>query len=98
VNIRANGISVDGHARYAPEGQDIVCASVSTLFQVLIQAIEDLTGDNIEYAIASGKAYVKWEHLSEISRVLVDAFLVGIRMIVDGYPEYVRFKHITEEK
>ena len=32
-------ITIEGHANYAPPGQDIVCASVSTLVQVLIKTI-----------------------------------------------------------
>lgn len=31
VSVRKNEIKVSGHAMYAPHGQDIVCAGVSSL-------------------------------------------------------------------
>ena len=41
-------ITIQGHANYAPLGQEIVCASVSTLAQVLIASIEQMTQDKKE--------------------------------------------------
>ena len=35
VHYHARGLRVDGHAGYAAPGQDIVCAAVSTLCEVL---------------------------------------------------------------
>ena len=35
VRVRKNEIKVSGHAMYAPNGQDIVCAGASTLRQTL---------------------------------------------------------------
>lgn len=43
VRVRKNEIKVSGHAMYAPHGQDIVCAGVSSLVRTLIRSIEDLT-------------------------------------------------------
>ena len=34
IKITKNTISVTGHAQSAPHGKDIVCASVSTIFQL----------------------------------------------------------------
>ncbi|MDD3503886.1 MAG: ribosomal-processing cysteine protease Prp [Eubacteriales bacterium] len=45
ISIRKDGITVSGHANYAPRGQDIVCAAVSTLAIALINSIKDLTED-----------------------------------------------------
>ena len=90
VSVRKDRITVSGHARYAPTGQDIVCAGVSTLSQTLIKSIEDLTQDNIEYSISLGRVDIKYRNLSERSRTLVDSFFVGICMIVDEFPECVR--------
>ena len=98
VSIHDNEITMNGHARYAPIGQDIVCASVSTLFQVLIQSLEELTSTQIEYTLSPGQASVKWEYLSESSKVLVDAFVIGIRMIVHAYPKYVQLSTMTRRE
>ena len=85
-----NRITVKGHANYAPPGQDIVCASVSTLVQVLIKCIEDMTDDKIEYSIQPGMVDIKFVNLSENAQLLVSSFFIGAQMIADQYPNNVR--------
>ena len=85
-----NRITVKGHANYAPLGQDIVCASVSTLVQVLIKCIEDMTEDKIEYSIRPGMVDIKFGNLSEKAQLLVSSFFIGAQMIADQYPNNVK--------
>ena len=90
VCVRKNEIKVSGHAMYAPHGQDIVCAGVSSLVRTLIHSIEDLTGDEIEYEVSPGWVDIQYGNLSEKSKTLVDSFFIGICMIAEDFPEYVR--------
>ncbi|MFQ7616282.1 ribosomal-processing cysteine protease Prp [[Clostridium] scindens] len=92
VSVRQDGITVTGHAGYAQSGHDIVCAAVSILTQNLIKSIEDLTDEKIEYSISPGKADIKYGNLSEKSKTLVDSFFIGICMIADEFPDYVRIE------
>jgi len=44
-------IHIKGHAGYDEKGRDIVCAAVSTIFQLAIMGLEELAAkypDNIE--------------------------------------------------
>lgn len=90
ISVRNDGISVSGHAGYAPAGQDIVCAGVSALTQTLIGSIKDLTSDKIKYKISPGGVEILYGNLSEKSRTLVDSFFIGILQIADEYPDNVR--------
>ena len=90
VTVCKDEIKISGHANYAVSGSDIVCAGVTALAQTLIKSIEDLTGDKIEYEISPGRVDIKYGNLSEKSRALVDSFFIGICMIADEFPEYVR--------
>ncbi len=90
VSIRKDEIAVRGHAGYAAAGQDIVCAGVTALTRSLIKSIEDLTVDRIEYEISPGRADIKYGNLSEKAKTLIDSFFVGILMIADEFPDYVR--------
>lgn len=90
ASVRRDGITVKGHANYAVSGSDIVCAGVTALAQTLIKSIKDLTDDKIEYEISPGRVDIKHRDLSEKSRTLVDSFFVGICMIAEEFPEYVR--------
>lgn len=90
VNVQQGGITITGHAEYAEHGKDIVCASVSILFLNLVKSIEDLTEDKISYEVIPGAANIKHGNLSEKSRTLVDSFFVGVCMIAEECPDYVR--------
>ena len=85
-----SGISAKGHANYAPHGQDIVCSAVSTLVQTLIQSVEELTTDKISYKMSPGTVDIKFWCLSDQSKVLVDAFFIGVKGVAISYPAYVR--------
>ncbi len=89
VNVCKNAVTVRGHAGYAAQGSDIVCAGVSALFRTLVQAIADLTEDSVEYSLVPGKSDLYFGKLSEKSKTLVDSFFIGIAMIAEAYPEHV---------
>ena len=90
VNVQKDSISVTGHAGYAPPGQDIVCAAVSTLTQGLIASIEGLTGDRPDYTIAPGIFVLKIKDLSAKAKLLVDSFFLGINGTIAAHPDYIR--------
>ena len=90
ITRRSDGITIKGHAHFAPRGQDIVCAAVSTLAQNLIASIETLTEDRIEYVVQSGKVDIKHGNLSEAAQLLVDSFFVGCELVANSYPDNVK--------
>ena len=90
VTVRKDEIKTSGHAKYAVSGSDIVCPGVTALAQTLIKSIKDLTDDKIEYEISPGRVDIKYGNLSEKSKTLVDSFFIGICMIAEEFPEYVR--------
>lgn len=92
VRIRPERIEISGHAGYAEYGKDIVCAGVTALTQTLIQSIENLTDDKIEYRISPGKAEIEYRNLSEKSKTLVDSFFIGICKIAEEFPEHVKVR------
>lgn len=94
IDQSGSEISINGHAGYAEAGKDIVCAAVSTLAHTLIASIEELTQDTISYDIQPGTVNIKLGNLSEQSKLLVNSFFVGVQMIADNYPGFVRLsKH-----
>lgn len=83
------GLTIDGHANFAEQGKDIVCAAVSVLAQTLIESIEELTADDVRSVIEHGHIELNYRNLSETSRVLMDSFFIGCRMLESEYPECV---------
>ncbi|MCD8208555.1 MAG: ribosomal-processing cysteine protease Prp, partial [Bacteroidales bacterium] len=89
--VRQDGIEVTGHANYAPAGEDIVCAAVSALWQTLIESIEALTDDRIEYDVEGEQiTNLYYRNPSDRTRALIDSFFIGVNMIANEYPDCVR--------
>jgi len=83
-------IIIEGHAGYAPHGQDIVCAAVSALLQTFVASVEEMTTDEIKSDMAAGRAVIEYKSLSEKGQLLMDSFLLGVRMISDEYSDYIK--------
>ena len=85
-------ITIDGHAGYAPKGQDIVCAAVSALVQNFVASVATLTDDEIiATSNATGQIQtIQYGKLSEGAQLLLASFFVGVRMIADSYPSYLK--------
>lgn len=90
VSVRLDGITINGHAGYAEAGKDIVCAAVTALTENLIDSIESLTKDEIQYEISPGRVDIHYKDLSEDGKLLVDSFFLGISGISQDFPEYVK--------
>lgn len=90
VSVRLDGITIDGHAGYAEAGKDIVCAGVTALTENLIDSIESLTEDTIQYEISPGRIDIHYRNLSEGAKLLVDSFFLGISEITQDFPEHVK--------
>ena len=56
-NVLYRGIVIEGHAGYAEEGEDIICAAVSARAINLYNSVETFTEDPFE--ADSGKQYCK---------------------------------------
>lgn len=90
VRVRKDGIEISGHANYAETGKDIVCAGVTALMQTLIESIESLTSDTIQYSISPGMADINFKNLSKEGIILVDSFFLGICKIANEFHENVQ--------
>ena len=97
VQQHSGGISVKGHANYAPHGQDMVCAAVSTLVQNLVYSISELTEDKILHHMQPGAVEIRHGNLSEGAKLLLDSFFIGINMIAESFPNHVRIVQAVED-
>ena len=81
-----SAIVVAGHSRYAPPGQDIVCAAVSALVQTLALSLNRWVPGQVKCFVDSGIAIFHYPFLNEKSRILIRSFLLGMEAIAKEYP------------
>ena len=91
IEFTPTSLSVTGHARAAPYGQDIVCAGISTLVQTLAVSAEALATDDLNVSLEPGEAFISWarEPTKELS-LLIDSFALGCSLMADSYPDYIQ--------
>ena len=90
-------LRLEGHAGYAEEGQDIVCASASILAYTVAQfvALEDSNGllaSPAEIKLEAGDAVVACEPLECAFERLKGAYefaCAGYALLQHNYPQYV---------
>lgn len=81
------GFSSRGHAGYAEEGFDIICAAVSALTLNTINSIERFTEDAFQAEAADGMLRWKFteKELSKETILLMDSLVMGLENIQESY-------------
>lgn len=83
----------EGHAGYAPAGQDIVCAAVSCLMQTLAySAAEDEKTSSCIYQDKDGPVVSVEAGDSVLMRDKFELVADGLTLLAEQYPENVSFK------
>lgn len=97
-------MSINGHAGYAPEGQDIVCAAVSSLTYTLANAMMGLEQQGLvtDLVIRMDNGSVdmfckpKNESGQTALRTVFDTIMGGYELIARSYPQNVRARTIKK--
>ena len=85
VRVREHKLTVSGHAGYAPKGQDIVCAAVSSLTLTLILGLTQVAGVELKSMEESGYISIEWQHMNEIGKALIGTWFLGISSVAESY-------------
>ena len=88
------GFECAGHAGYAEEGSDIICAAVSVLVVNAVNSIETFTDDKFAAREDHGIVELILEgSVSDKTTLLLDSMILGLRDIQTQYGnEFIRLK------
>ncbi len=89
-----NGYKILGHANYAPLGNDIVCAAVSTLVINTMNSIEHFTSDTFNVKQDEKKGLIEFHvdrPISNYGNLLLSSLALGLQGIAEEYTD----KYIT---
>ena len=87
------GFCAEGHAGYAEEGEDIVCAAVSVLTTNTVNAIETLTEEDFTGEQRDGYLNFRLTDLpGDAAELLLQAMVLGLDSIQESYGDcYIHF-------
>lgn len=104
IIIGKNVIEVTGHAGYAPVGQDIVCASVSTLFYTLAQNVRILNCEkklkSHDIVLQEGYSRIKAEALKNYENevnLLFEYIKIGLQLLEHSYSSFIQINNIEQD-
>jgi uncharacterized protein YsxB (DUF464 family) len=86
------GLTVTGHANFSGNGQDIVCAGVSTIVYALMGFLENHRRELEGYTAraSSGDACLLFKGGGEKVMGAWEMTLIGLYQLERRYPEYIR--------
>ena len=100
VNVIYRGIVMEGHAGYAQEGEDIICAAVSALALNFFNSVETFTEDEFEGRAGQEDVQFEFRFTSDISpesQLLMNSLVLGLQNIENDYGRSyinIRFKEV----
>lgn len=84
-------LSADGHAGYAPEGQDIICSAVSILMFSLANSLSDSGAYDLNVEMESGHMVV--ECVSVFADIEIETLfkftMIGLELLEEQYPDFI---------
>ena len=91
-NENYKSIRIKGHAGYAENGYDIVCASVSSIAITTINAIISIDKDSIVYSEEDGLIEIGILKSSDIVNKLLDNMINMLNELKDQYKKYIEIR------
>lgn len=85
-------ISIKGHAGYAEEGFDIVCASVSSIAITTVNAIINIDENAISYSEEDGLIEMNILKSNEIITKLLDNMVSMLKELEYQYKKYIEIR------
>ena len=91
VKVSKDEVQIKGHAGYAPIGEDIVCAGVTALYQTTVGYIADVMNEplTVKEVKQTNEYTLLTKNLSDEAKVLVGAFLYGLKLIEEEFPNHI---------
>ena len=89
VRISDNQINISGHANYS-DGNDIVCASVSSIMYTTVNAIMSFNKDAIIYEDDNSLVSIKIKSKDEITSKLIENMLNLFESLANDYPKNIK--------
>ncbi len=90
IKLHPKDLTVEGHSRAAPRGQDIICSAISTLTLTLVEGLRHISQDDIDVNIRSGYVHIEWDDLSKTGKALISTWYLGCMRVSEQYPERVK--------
>ena len=84
-----SGFSITGHANYS-EGDDIVCASVSSAAYMAANTLTDVIGAKADIEERGGRMSLRTDSAAPEVQTVLKGLRLHLNQLADQYPENIR--------
>lgn len=98
-NNKISEIICDGHTGYGVEGEDIICAALSSIVQTALLGLLEYAGINVDYDRDIDKGYLKIAISSDITTeqrkaadAILETMLLGISDLYQGFSDFIELE------
>ena len=91
---RLSSVFARGHADFAIQAEDMVCAAVSAILQSLQYGLQAYADIPLDASREEGEMHLRWPEAARDDaavRAIVTTAELSIERIAEQYPEYVKF-------
>jgi uncharacterized protein YsxB (DUF464 family) len=91
---RLSSVFARGHAEFAVQAEDVVCAAVSAILQALRLGLETYADIPLDADQEPGELHLRWPESARDDaalRAIATTAELSVERIAAQYPEYVRF-------
>ncbi|MBR2970366.1 MAG: ribosomal-processing cysteine protease Prp [Clostridia bacterium] len=91
-------LSADGHTGYGVEGEDIVCAALSSIIQTALLGLMQVAGVAVRFSRCDEDGFLEFSlpDLSDQTRrdadMILDTMLLGISDLYVSYSDFIELK------
>ena len=92
-------VECDGHTGYGAEGEDVVCAALSSIVQTAVLGLMGVAGINVKLERDDKRGYLKAslpDSLDKETRrdadTILETMLMGIADLYEGYSDFIELE------
>ena len=92
-------VECDGHTGYGVEGEDIVCAALSSIVQTAVLGLLQVAGVDVNLDRDDERGYLKASISKELDKasrlkcdMILDTMLLGIADLHEGFSDFVELE------
>lgn len=92
-------VECDGHTGYGVEGEDVVCAALSSIVQTALLGLLQVLGVRVDYKTDEKRGYLKMTLPEDMDRkmrrecdIVLDTMLLGVADLNQGYSDFVNLE------
>ena len=90
VFSNSRAVRITGHADFAAHGKDIVCAAVSSAFQLCANGITEVLQVNAKVSVGGNTAEIELpDNCAPCATSFIDALKLHLSILEEQYPEYI---------